>query len=184
MTKAKYGIQHDISLIALSIIVAVLLVKSNVLSDLLSSTSNLKFIGSFIAGLFFTSLFTTAPAIVTLGQIATSANIIEVSFFGAVGAVIGDLIIFQFVKDQLSVHFAELMTHNSVWKRMKVLFKLKYFRWITLLIGGAIIASPLPDELGIGLLGASKMKTRLFVPISFIFNFIGIYLIGLVARAL
>ena len=51
-------------------------------------------------------------------------------------------------------------------------------------MGGLIIASPFPDELGIGLLGFSKMRTRWFVLLSFTFNFIGIFLIGLVAKTL
>ena len=68
-------------------------------------------------------------------------------------------------------------------KRLRALFKMKFFRWFTFFLGGIIIASPLPDELGIGLLGFSKMKVSWFVPVSFVFNFIGICLIGLVARA-
>ena len=67
---------------------------------------------------------------------------------------------------------------------MKALFKFKFFRWLTWLIGGLIIASPLPDELGISLLGFSKAKTSLFIVLSFVFNFLGILFIGWVARAL
>ena len=62
-----------------------------------------------------------------------------------------------------------------------VLFKLRSFRWLTFFAGGFIIASPLPDELGIALLGFSKLKTSLFVPLSFTFNFLGICLIGIAA---
>ena len=61
--------------------------------------------------------------------------------------------------------------------------KLKFFRWLTFLVGGLIIASPLPDELGISILGFSKMKVSWFIAISLVFNFIGILLIGVVARA-
>ncbi len=175
---------HDLSIIALSILLAVVVVKANILADLLGSTSDFKFLGSFMAGMFFTSIFTTAPAIVTLGQIAQNSSVFTTAIFGALGAVLGDIIIFQFIRDKLSVHFVELVEHNSIWKRYHTLFRLKYFRWLTFMLGGIIIASPFPDELGISLLGFSKMKTTAFIPVSLIFNFLGILAIGLIAKAI
>jgi len=173
---------QDIAIIALSIMLAVVLVKTKVLSDLLLSTNQMKILGSFVAGMFFTSFFTTAPAIAALGEIAQSGSIVMTALVGAVGAVVGDLIIFHFIKDRLSEHFLELVSHNSIWNRTRFLFKYRYFKWFTFLLGGFLIASPLPDELGIGLLGFSKMKSKYFIPVSFIFNFIGIIIIGLVAN--
>ena len=175
---------HDLSIIALSILVAVIIVKANILSSVLVSTSSYKFLGAFIAGMFFTSVFTTAPAMVALGEIAVNNSFYSTAFFGALGAVLGDIVIFQFIRDELSVHFGELLKHNTIWKRLRTLFRLKYFRWFTFMLGGVVIASPLPDELGIGLLGVSKAKTNIFIPVSFFFNFIGILSIGLIARAL
>lgn len=178
---------QDTAIIVLSIFIAVILVKTKVLTGILISTKELKLLGSFIAGMFFTSVFTTAPAIVTLGEIARTNSVALVAIFGAMGAVVGDLIIFRFIRDKLSEHLLELVKHQGTGrtgKRFKVLLKLKYFRWLTFLMGGLIIASPFPDELGIGLLGFSKMRTRWFIILSFTFNFIGILLIGLVAKTL
>lgn len=175
---------QDAAIILLSIVIAVILVKTDVLIKILISTQELKFLGSFITGMFFTSVFTTAPAIVTLGEIARANSILPTAIFGAMGAVVGDLIIFRFVRDRFSEHLMEIIKHQGAGKRIKLLFKLKIFRWLTFLVGGLIIASPLPDELGIGLLGFSKMRTSWFIPLSFTFNFIGILLIGLVAKTL
>lgn len=180
----KSFLSHDLSIVVLSIIVAFIMVKSELLIGLVYSTVGLKTFGSFIAGMFFTSVFTTAPAIVALGQIAKSGSIIQTAIFGAFGAVIGDILIFRLVRDNLAEHFLELMKHEKWWKRIYHLtFRLKYFRWFTFLIGGVIIASPLPDELGISLLGISRMKTKHFIPISFFFNLIGILTIGYLAKA-
>jgi hypothetical protein len=180
----KSFLEQDLAIIILSILIAVLLVKTNALSSLLSSIDQFDLIGSFIAGLFFTSVFTTAPAIVTLGGIAKVHSLYLTALFGAFGALMGDLVIFRFIRDRLGEHLTELIQHKSSWKRLKALFRLKYFRWFTFLAGGLIIASPLPDELGIGLLGFSKMKTSKFIPLSLIFNFLGILIIGIVARSL
>lgn len=168
---------QDTGIIVLSVLVAVLLVKTGAVSELSR-------IGSFVAGMFFTSIFTTAPAIVTLSEIARVNSIFSTALFGALGAVTGDIIIFLFVRDRFSDHLGILLSHTSAWKRFGALFRLKTFRWITFLVGGLIIASPLPDELGIGVLGFSKLKLSRFVWLSFVFNFIGIYIIGSIARSL
>lgn len=175
---------HDIVIILISIGVAVVLVKTQALANLLASTVELEIVGSFVTGLFFTSVFTTAPAIVTLGELIRLNSILPVAFFGALGAVIGDLIIFRFMRDRFAEHVMELVSHRHIGKRMGVLFRRKLFRWLSFFVGGLIIASPLPDELGIGLFGFSRMKTMWFIPLSFVFNFLGIVLIGLVARSL
>lgn len=175
---------QDFLILATSIILSVLLVKTGVLSQLLLSTGHGQFVGSFIAGLFFTSIFTTAPAIVALGQIAALNTVILTAFFGAIGATLGDIAIFRFVRDRFSEHLAEIVAHNSTAKRIGAIFHRRSFRLLTFFVGGAIIASPLPDELGIGLLGMSHLKMRRFIPLSFVCNFIGITLIGLAAQAL
>jgi len=175
---------HDIFIIVLSIFVAIFLIKTEFLAKIMTSTKELELIGSFVAGMFFTSVFTVAPAVAVLGEIAQANSIILTAIFGAMGAVIGDLVIFRFIRDRFSEHLMELIKHQGTGKRIKALFKLRFFRWLTFFVGGLIIASPLPDELGISLLGFSKMKTLWFIPLSFTFNFIGILLIGLVAKTL
>lgn len=52
----------DASILALSILLAVMLVRSDALTHVLTATQGITFLSSFIAGFFFTSVFTTAPA--------------------------------------------------------------------------------------------------------------------------
>ena len=53
----------------------------------------------------------------------------------------------------------------------------KYFSWTLPVLGAVIIASPLPDEMGVGLMGISKLKTSQFILLSFVLNSIGIFII-------
>ncbi len=175
---------RDVGIIALSIVIALMLVKTGVLAEILTSTRETKLIGTFIAGLFFTSVFTTAPALVTLGEIARANSVALTALVGALGATVGDLIIFRFVRDMASEHLAELLSHQKPSKRVKALLRLRMVRWLTFFAGGLILASPLPDELGIGLLGFSKMGTFWFIPLSLVSNFVGIFLVGLIAKTL
>ena len=184
MNSEKNSLLPDISIVISSILIAIVLVKTHLLTKALISVQGLAILGSFISGIFFTSIFTTAPAIVTLGDIGKNEPILLVAFFGALGAVVGDLVIFRFVRDKLSDHLLELVSHRRASKRIMALFNMRIFRWLTFLLGGLIIASPLPDELGISFLGVVKTKVSLFIPISFIFNFIGIVLLCLATRAL
>ena len=169
---------EDTGISVLSVLVAIVLPKTNVLISIISATREMELIGTFIAGMFFTSIFTTAPAIATLGELAQQNSVIVTALVGALGAVTGDLIIFRFVRDRFSKHLATLLSHSTVSKRLRALFHLRFFRWFTVLFGGLIIASPLPDEIGISILGFSKMGVKWFIPVSFIFNFIGILIIG------
>lgn len=172
------------AIVALSVLIAVIFATTDILTKILASAQELKFLGSFIAGAFFTSVFTVAPAAVALGKIAQANSLFQVAIFGAAGAVVGDSIIFRFVRDRLSEHLAELTKHRGAWKKIGMLFKLKSFRWLAFFVGGLIIASPLPDEIGVSLMGFSKMKTLWFIPISFLFNFAGILLIAIAAKAI
>lgn len=78
----------------------------------------------------------------------------------------------------------ELVRHKVAGRKVRALLHLRFFRWFTFFAGGLIITSPLPDELGISLLGFSKMKTLWFIPLSFSFNSIGILMIGAIAKTL
>ena len=167
----------------LSILIAIILAKTGALQDLITSTQEVKFVGSFIAGILFVSVFTVAPATIALGEIAQSNSAITVAIIGGLGALIGDLIIFRFVRDRVSQHLFYLIKISKS-ERLFSIFKLRLFRWIIPFVGALIIASPLPDEIGVSMLGLSKMKNSYFILLSFILNSAGILIIGLIAKSL
>ncbi|MBI2048173.1 MAG: hypothetical protein HYT27_03460 [Parcubacteria group bacterium] len=184
MESQKNNLTKDIGIIVLSVIVAIILIKTGAIEEILKQTRDLWFLDSFIAGMFFTSVFTTVPAIVALGEIAQSSqSVLLVAIFGGLGALCGDLIIFRFMRDRFGEDILCLI-RNSGNGRLRSIFRLKSFRWLTFFFGALVIASPLPDELGLTMMGFSKTKTSLFIPVSFIFNFLGILAIGLVAKNL
>lgn len=184
MENQKNNLTRDIGAIVLSIIVAIILIKTGAIEEILKQTRDLWFLDSFIAGMFFTSVFTTVPAMVALGEIAQSSqSVLLVAIFGGLGALCGDLIIFRFMRDRFGEDIMRLI-RTSGNGRLRSIVRLKSFRWLTFFFGALVIASPLPDELGLTMMGFSKTKTLLFVPVSFVFNFLGILVIGLVAKNL
>lgn len=181
MDQKPDSLVRDLAIVFLSVILAILLIKTGALTGIVGSTMGLKFIGSFMAGIFFVSIFTAAPATAVFVEIAKVDSLFWMAFFGGLGAMIGDLIIFYFIKESLSKSFLYLIKKLKT-ERLYLLAQSKAFRWILPLIGAIVLASPLPDELGVAILGISKIKTSLFAPLAFILNFFGILAIGLITK--
>jgi len=173
-------LKKDIFLLVLSIAIAILIVRLGVIDYLLLKTAEFRFLGSFIAGLFFVSIFTVAPAIGILFSLFTTGFLFETSFFAALGAVAGDFLIYRFFRSFHSLYFEELFKKLKP-ERIRFLFH-SGLAWLVPFFGVIIIASPLPDELGLALLGFSRFPIWLLVPFSFILNFVGIFILGLIAK--
>lgn len=181
MKKKDSHLLKDFSIILLSIIVAWILIENGAIESFLTSTQQHKILGSFVAGFFFAFAFTTAPAIAVIGEIAQANSIYLIALTGAFGALFGDLIVFFFLKDRLGEDFYYLLKKTRI-KRFFSIFRLKHFRWLTPVVGGLLIASPLPDEIGISIMGLAKIKTAPFMLVSLFFNFLGILVIAIVAN--
>ena len=176
-------LKTDILIIITSVIVAVVLVKFHVIELMIGKTESNILIGSFVSGLFFTSIFTTAPAIVALGEISKLNNIFLVVIIGGFGATLGDYILFRFFRNRLGADL-QLLIRGRKKHWWKHLFRSHTGKRILAVIGALIIASPLPDELGLMLMGVSKLKNSTFLPLSFLMNSLGILIIALVANTL
>lgn len=147
------------------------------------SISKLGYIGSFFAGIFFVSTFTVAPASVVLFKLTQIYNPLLIAITAGLGAVIGDYIIFRFLKDnvfeEIKPVFMKLGGSN-----ISRLLNTPYFAWLAPVLGALIIASPFPDEIGLGLMGISKLKNWQFLTISFLLNSLGILLIITIAKSI
>jgi hypothetical protein len=182
--KQKYRHNHlgrDLGIIVLSIIISILLIRTGVLQELMSSVEEHLILSSFIAGMFWVSAFTVIPASLILVGLAKNGSIFWIAFWGGLGALLADFVIFHFIKDDLTPDIDEIINHSK-FKKIKFILKLKSFRWLFSLIGAFIIASPLPDEIGIILMGASKMNNYLFSFFMLILNFIGILSVEFIFR--
>jgi uncharacterized membrane protein YdjX (TVP38/TMEM64 family) len=134
-------------------------------------------VGAFIAGVLFVSTFTVATGAIILLVLAEKLSALEIGIIAGMGAVFGDYVIFRFIKDNLAEEVKDIYNHIDGNHHVQRLFHTKYFSWTLPVIGAIIIATPFPDEIGVSLMGISKMKTYQFLIISFILNAIGIFLI-------
>jgi hypothetical protein len=161
---------------SIGIVFAILLSRYESFQTFLFSLGDLGYIGAFIAGILFVSTFTAATGILILLVLAEKLVPLEIGLFAGLGAVVGDVTIFQFIKDGL-LDEVEDIYHRLGGRKLSHILHVKAFRWTLPVLGALIIASPLPDELGIGLMGISKIGTLRFIILSFILNSIGIFLV-------
>ena len=169
-------------LVAISLYVAYELLITGAIHSWVSDSLLHAIPASFIAGVFFTSLLSVVPATVVFLEITQTFDVFLIALFGAAGAVIGDLFLFLFVREAVSEQ-KTLFLKESQRRRLRKFFRHPFLHWLLPLVGAVVIASPLPDEFGLALMGLSRINIRVFTGISFCMNFIGIVGLALLGRS-
>jgi len=138
---------------------------------------SLRFLGTFLTGILFVYGFTAAPATAIFLILAQSQNIYLASFIGGFGALIGDLFIFSFIRHSFKDEVKKLSREKIiVYAKHKTPSFLK--RYLLPVVAGFIIASPLPDEIGVTMIAASKsISAKLFSVMCYVLNTAGIFVI-------
>ncbi len=172
----KHYKYKNVTIFLLSLIVGFLLARFEAFHNLLLNLGEFGYLSAFLVGILLVSTFTMPTGVVMLLVLAEKYHILELGIIAGIGSVVGDFIIFRVVKDRLLEELTPLYELLG-GKQLNALLHTKYFHWMLPLLGALVMASPLPDELGVSLLGLSRMKTYRFILLSFIFNAIGIILI-------
>ncbi|MFA6458951.1 MAG: hypothetical protein WCV79_00955 [Candidatus Paceibacterota bacterium] len=172
------------TLILLTSLLALFFISDSIyVSQIMNAISGLGYVGAFFAGFFFVSTFTIAPAGLVLYHLSFVLDPILMSLIGGLGGVIGDFIIFSFFKDKVLEEITPI--YNALGgSHLTRLVGTPYFAWFAPVLGALIIASPFPDELGIGLMGIAKLKKWQFITISFVMNTLGILAVAELHRLL
>ena len=172
-----------LSLMLGGVIIAILLGSNQGFHNWIIHLGTLEYLGAFLAGVLFVSSFTVATSIVVIGILSDNIHPLVLGLIGGVGAMIGDLLIFRYIKDHLTDELKMLFGKEGT-SYVRSVSHSKYIHWTLPVIGVFIIASPLPDELGISLLGLSDISQKKFMLISFVSNALGILAIASVAKVI
>ena len=166
-----------LTLLLLSTILAYYLFSNDSVVDVINHLDGLSYLGVLIAGLLFAFGFTTPFAI---GFFITYSpeNIILAALIGGFGAFLTDSLIFKIIKISFMDEFKSLRKNFKIRSHWHYkFFKSKTRLYITYVLVGIILASPLPDEVGVSLLsGFTKVKFWVFALLSFLMNSIGIFI--------
>jgi hypothetical protein len=162
--------------VMISLLIAVVLYQTGLFHELLPILNTFGYVGVFIAGMFFVSLFTAAPAAVVLLTFAETIPIPFIAIIAGVGCVLGDAILLSFLSDNMTKSMTIISDEKGIKKIIAVLRHSKYKFFLTI-IGAFVVASPLPDELGLALMGISRIKPLWFIVLTFLLNSFGIYML-------
>lgn len=178
--KYKYP---KLTLLVLAIILAYFLFKSPNVENFVSNLGSLSYFGIFIAGMLFSFGF-TAPFAVGFFLVLKPENLIFAGVIGGLGAVLSDLFIFNLIKISFMDEFGRIKKEkliNGMEKFIRKEVGAKIYHYILFAVAGLIIASPLPDEIGVSLLaGLTHIKQEVLAVISFLLNTIGIIILLLI----
>jgi membrane protein YqaA with SNARE-associated domain len=135
------------------------------------------YFGAIFSGFLFTSTFTVATGALLLANFAKVLDPFWLILCAVSGAILGDMIIFLFVKDKVSEDVTPVYEHFIAKNHLKKIIHTKYFSWTLPVIGALIIASPFPDELGISLMGLSAISLPKFLMMAFLSHSFGIFIL-------
>ncbi len=147
------------------------------------------YISIFLGGLLFSFGFTTPFAIAIFVAMADLVHPVPGAIIGGFGAVLSDLTIFQFIRfsflDELHRLKGTVMMRWIVDKIHRDSVPDRISQYIQWSVAGILIASPLPDEIGVTLLsGLTEIKRKTFILVCYAFNTAGIGIILLLSDSL
>lgn len=174
-------------LLCLSFVLAYFLFHYGVFDALPAIFHGYGYVSIFVGGLLFSFGFTTAFGIAIFASMADVVHPVPAAIIGGLGAVISDLTIFQFIRFSFVDELHRMKTtvvmrwlrdklhHESIPERIR-----QYIQWS---VAGILIASPLPDEIGVTILGGlTEIKRKPFIITCYAFNTVGIFIILLLAE--
>jgi len=163
-------------MIGITTLVTILLYKNNFINNFIFENRNIPLVGSIVAGILYASTSTVALGAFILLDLAKKLPAIEIALLAGIGTTIADFMIFRFFKDDLISEITPI--YNKLGGRhLTKLTKHKSIQWLMPIVGAIIIASPFPDEIGIGLMGLSHIKNYQFVLLCLVLDISGVFLL-------
>jgi len=162
----------------LSVILAFVLLFTGTFEIIISHLSQYGIFGGLVAGLLFPFTFTSASAGVFLVELGRFYNPLLIALIAGIGAMVSDLLMFRFLKegivDEIKL-IGKVLLSIPTLQRMENLTKKKVWLWGIPFVASVLIASPLPDEIGIALFSMINFRPRYLSAISYLLNTIGIF---------
>lgn len=166
------------ALFILSLSFAWYILKSGILNNLIEVLLPVRFLAEFVAGFLYTSFLTTPVALAMILILAQDSNPIILALLGGLGASLGDLIIVKFFRSKELSSDVDLAAHELHLNKINKFLSKWNLEFITPFLGALAIMSPFPDELGLMLIGASKLKNSQIFLITFFLNVAAILLVA------
>lgn len=167
-----------IAIFTVGICIAIVVWQFSLLEEILSFLLHLGPLGPLIAGILFAFSITIPTGGFLLSSITETQPVAYVALWAGLGCSLGDFLFFYIIKN-IRKRFSKKKNTPHTDSLVLLFSRIEHSplgRFLLPVIGAVIIASPLPDEIGVALLGISHMKPSYFFLLSFALNTSGIYL--------
>ena len=171
-----YAFKHTTSAI-ISIVAFVLVLDTALVQTVLEHLEGFGLIGVLIGSMMVTSFFTAAPGIALLLPLSQEFNPLVFGLVGGLGAMVGDWIILKIFEEKIAYELKPLIKKFG-WGHILRRIRRKKERQRTLLLGMVVIITPLPDEMGIALMGLSRFPLSLLLILIYILNTLGLVVLA------
>ncbi len=178
LAKIKYP---KLSMFAVTVAVAIVLFyEASTYESFNNFILSLGYIGTFFAGVFYAYGFTAAPATAVLLLLAKEQHLFIAVLIGGLGALLSDLLIFNFVRHSFIGEIRRLKEERFmkfIAKKVKGLFG-RFYKYVFPAIASFLIASPLPTEVGVTMMASlRKLSLKKFMVIAYFFHSLGMLII-------
>ncbi len=152
--------------------------RSGQLAELVLVSTSLGPIALFAAGLLY-SVFATVPlAVGAFLALAGNVPTWEIALWGGIGAAVADIILAEGVRSPLMNMLLDAVFGKENVRAVEKRLSHGSMRYFSAILGAALVAIPLPtDEEGIILMGASHLRAWQLLLLTFVADFVGIYVL-------
>lgn len=177
----EYEYKHT-TLALLALVLFVLVIDSALIVSVIHTIDEFGYASGLLAGALSVSFFTAAPALILLIDLAQFLDPSLLAVLVATGSVIGDWLIIKFFEERIFTELGPAIEKLKL-RRLKQALSRPYGKWVLVLIGAIFVSSPLPDEVGLALMGVSKANRLFVLLLCFFLNFVGAFIVILATKA-
>lgn len=170
-----------------SILVGVLLYTTNTLHTIVSMLDGYGYLSALLAGFLLPFTLTAASAALFLVELGGALNPWAVVVLGGVGGMSADLLLYRFFKEGILEELKLLaVTFIPIHRRktMEYITKHRAFIWTIPFVASILIASPFPDEIGIGLFGLVNFKPKYLAVLTLFLDLLGVFTLVFIGYSL
>ena len=178
MVRVKYP---KVGMLTLVVIFAYLTFRLEDVQSFFHSLGQLGYLSAFLGGMLFAFGFGAPFGVAILATIADEVNIPVAGLVGGLGALLSDYILFKFIRGTFNdeiMRFKSSRTYSFVDGTLIRRLPPRVSFYLTLGVAGFVIASPLPDEIGVAMLaGIASVREKTFAVMSLALNTLGILIV-------
>lgn len=162
-----HRIRIPLLLFGLGVVLTILALQLPAARALFGAVERSGYPGAFLGGMLYAFAFTSGAATVVLANLREGLNPLLVALLGGVGASLYDFTVFSMVRNGVR-------RGGFIDRFRKRLDGKRPLTWGWFALGFVVLASPLPDEIAAGMMGAVHQRPAAFLATSFLANALGI----------